>query len=167
MQQTPRTAESMRLRHDDLKAQDWESPEGRFGNVGREHKPPEGSGCPFELEHYTLRPGKRNFPFHAHGAMWELYYVLSGTSQMRTDEETVELEPGDSYLCRPGLAHQLINNSDADFVFVVVANNPTFDAVYFPDSEKLGVWETISDSLPQQRFWKIESEEIGYFTDEE
>lgn len=60
---------SMHLRHAEIKVEDWESPKGRYGNAGREHKPPEGSQCPFELEHYTLGPGKRNFPFHAHGSM--------------------------------------------------------------------------------------------------
>ena len=108
--------ESMHIRHADIAVNEWESPKGDFGNAGREHKPPEGSQCPFELEHYILRPGKKSFPFHAHGSMWELYYVPSGTAQMRTDEECVELQPGDSYLCRPGLAHQIINNSSEEFV---------------------------------------------------
>jgi hypothetical protein len=32
----------------------------------------EDTGCPFDLEHVTLKAGKRNFPFHSHGSLWEL-----------------------------------------------------------------------------------------------
>ena len=157
----------MRIHHAEIKVTDWESPKRRFGTASRPHQPPEGSECPFELEHVILRPGKRNFPFHTHGGQWELYYVLSGTSTMRTDEETVELKVGDSYLCRPGLAHQIINDSREDFVYLVFADNPSFDACYYPDSGKLAVWESVGGSLPQNRFWRIQGEETEYFTGEE
>lgn len=157
----------MRIRQAEIEFMDWESPKGRFGIVGRRHIPPEGTQCPFELEHVVLRPGKRNFPFHTHGAQWELYYVLSGIAKMRTDIETVELEAGDSYLCPPGLAHQIINDSTVDFVYLVVANNSTFDSAYFPDSGKLAVWDKLWDSLPKGRFWHIQGEEVGNWEGEE
>ena len=157
----------MRIRHAEIEYTDWESPKGRFGIAGRRHLPPAGTECPFELEHVVLHPGKRNFPFHAHGAQWELYYALSGTATMRSDVETVELAAGDSYLCRPGLAHQLINDSAADFVYLVIANESTFDSAYFPDTGKLAVRNPIWGSLPQGRFWHICGEEIGYWEGEE
>ena len=46
---------------------------------------------------------------------------------MRTDEETVDLQAGEIYLCRPGLAHQIINHSDEDFLYLVMSNDPPHD----------------------------------------
>lgn len=108
-----------------------------FGVAYRDHVSCEDTGCPFDLQHVTLKPGKRNFPLHTHGSMWELYYALAGSATMRTDEETVALETGDSYLCRVGLAHQIINDSGEDFVYLVIANDPPHDTCYYPDSGKL------------------------------
>ena len=156
----------MRIRHADISVDEWESPKGRFGSIGRTHTSSEETECPFELEHIILKPGKRNHRFHSHGTMWELYYVLSGTASMRTDEETVDLQVGDSYLCRPGLAHQIINDSDEDFVYLVIANNPPFDAVYYPDSGKLAVWENLWGPMPEGRYW-YPKEGVERFTDEE
>jgi mannose-6-phosphate isomerase-like protein (cupin superfamily) len=114
----------MRVRHADVKADDFTSPKGRFGVEYREYINCEDTGCPFDLEHVTLKAGKRNLPFHSHGSLWELYYVLSGAAIMRTDEETVGLQAGDSYLCRPGLAHQIINDSDEDFLYLGDVQRP-------------------------------------------
>lgn len=158
----------MRVRHADVKAGDFTSPKGRFGVEYREYVNCETTGCPFDLEHVTLKPGKRNFPFHSHGSLWELYYVVSGTATMRTDEETVDLRAGDSYLCRPGLAHQLINDSTADFVYLVMSNDPPHDACYYPDSGKMApghkrVWGPMPEGW---RFWQP-LEDAEYFSGEE
>ena len=80
----------MRVRQEDIEPNDFESPKGRFGVAGREHVSCEDTGCPFDLEHVILKPGKKNFPFHTHGSLWELYYAVSGTATMRTDEETAK-----------------------------------------------------------------------------
>jgi uncharacterized cupin superfamily protein len=122
----------MKVQHTDTEANDFESPKGHFGITYRDHISCEDTGCPFDLQHVTLKPGKKNFPFHTHGSLWELYYAVSGTATMRTDEETVDFQAGDSYLCRPGLAHQIINDSTADFVYLVISNDPPHDSCYTP-----------------------------------
>jgi uncharacterized cupin superfamily protein len=158
----------MHVRHADITADRFDSPKGRFGALFREPFRGDDTGCPFDIEHVTIPPGKRNFPFHSHGAMWEVYYVLSGNGTMRTDEETVDLQPGDTYICKPGLAHQIINDTDADLIYLVVANEPAHDSCYYPDSGKLAPgWRTIGGGLTEaQRFWKpVEGAE--YFDDEE
>ena len=158
----------MRVRHADVEASDFESPKGHFGVTYRDHVSCEDTGCPFDLGHVTLKPGKKNFPFHTHGSLWELYYALSGTATMRTDEETVDLQAGDNYLCRPGLAHQIINNSDADFVYLVISNDPPHDACYYPDSGKMAPgWKKLWGPMPEGwRFWQP-LEGVEYFTGEE
>ena len=158
----------MHVRHDDAKTDEFTSPKGRFGAAFRQLMPAETTECPFDLEHVTIPPGKSNFPFHSHAAMWELYYVLSGTATMRTDDETVELAAGDSYMCKPGLAHQITNESDADFAYLVIANEPPHDSCYYPDSGKLAPgWRTIWGKMDEDwQFWKRD-EGADYFDGEE
>ncbi len=158
----------MHIRHADVKEDSFESPKGTFGVTYRDYVDCEKSGCPFDLQHVVLAPGKKNFPFHTHGALWELYYVLSGKATMRTDEETVDLEAGDSYLCKPGLAHQLINNSAADFSYLVTSNDPPYDACYYPDSGKLAPsWRQLWGKMTKKwRFWQPK-EGTEYFSGEE
>ncbi len=158
----------MKVRHADVEASDFTSPKGHFGATFREYISCKDTGSPFDLEHVTLPPGKKNFPLHTHGALWELYYVLSGRATMRTDEETVALEAGDSYLCRPGLAHQIINDADADFTYLVISNDPPFDACYYPDSGKMAPnWQQIWGPMTEKwRFWQPR-EGAEYFTGEE
>ena len=62
----------MRVRHADVETSDFDSPKGRFGCTFREYFTYEDIGCPFDLEHVTLKAGKRNFPFRSHGSLWEL-----------------------------------------------------------------------------------------------
>ena len=37
---------------------------------------------------------------------------------------------------KPGEPHQFINDSDADLLIYVVADNPIGESVYYPDSQK-------------------------------
>jgi uncharacterized cupin superfamily protein len=158
----------MKVQHADVKADGFESPKGNFGVTYRDYIDCEKTGCPFDMQHVTLKPGKKNFPFHTHGSLWELYYALSGTATMRTDEESVDFAAGDTYLCRPGLAHQIINNSDADFTYLVIANDPPHDTCYYPDSGKLApMAKQLWGPMPEgKRFWQPQ-EGVEYFTGEE
>ena len=40
-------------------------------------------------------------------------------------------------MCPPGEALQIINDSDSDLSYLVVANNTPFDQCYYPDSDKM------------------------------
>ncbi len=158
----------MHRKIDEIESQPWNSPKGSFGLSEREVFEVEKTQCPFDMEHVTLPPGKKNYPFHSHGALWEMYYALAGAATMRTDEETVDFKAGEAYLCRPGLAHQIINSSDEDFVYFVISNDPPYDACFYPDSGKLlpraaKLWQ----SMPADRdFWQP-NEKATYFTGEE
>jgi len=149
----------MHFKAKDLEESSFSSPSGKFGNKYKEIVDVDEVRSPFDLCQVTLSPGQQNFPFHSHGAMWEMYYVLSGTAKMRTDDETATLEAGDTYVCSPGLAHQVINDSDADFVYLVVSNEPPFDACYYPDSDKLlpRSGQKLWKKMPEDRsFWQME-----------
>jgi uncharacterized cupin superfamily protein len=133
-----------------------ESPAGKFGIARESIFACEDTGSPFDLEHVTLPPGKRNFPHHSHATLWEMYYIISGTAVVRLDDETHEIGTGDSIMCPPGMAHQIINETDTDVVYLVVSNDPPFGCAFYPDSGKM---------LIQKKVWKGQpDEERGFWT---
>jgi quercetin dioxygenase-like cupin family protein len=48
--------------------------------------------------------------------MEEIYFVVSGTGQMRVDDETRQVVPGDATWIPVGSAHALLNNGAEDCV---------------------------------------------------
>ena len=68
----------------------------------------------------SLKPGKE---IEAHvDPMEEIYFVLSGSGEMRVDEEAREVKPGDAVWIPVGSSHALLNNGDEDCVVLVVAS---------------------------------------------
>lgn len=151
-----------------IKEETSESPKGKFGwasigvseALGRKARSMDlNERHPFDVEILRIPPGKTPYPFHAHSAQWEFYHVISGRGQARDAEGTVPIEAGDAFLFKPGEAHQLINDSDADLVIYVIADNPVGESVYYPDSKKWGV------QVPERRL--LRSEPLEYFEGEE
>ena len=96
-----------------------------------------GGGHPFDVEHVRLPPGKFNFPFHRHQVQWELFVVIGGKGLVRRDDREFEIREGDCFIQPPGTAHQIRNANQAeDLVYLVIADHPQAEVVYYPDSEK-------------------------------
>ena len=95
--------------------------------------------APVDIEHCVLAPGKKNFPYHCHAAEWEIYYALKGQARMRTEAGIEDFNAGETAICPPGEAHQIINESADDFEYLVITNNAGFDTYYYPDSDKVFV----------------------------
>lgn len=93
---------------------------------------------PFEVRMVRLPPGKRNCPRHAHSMQWEYYIVLSGSGRMIQEEGTdpIPMEPGDHLIQPPGWEHTVENGGPDDFIYYVIADNPTDETRWFPDSKK-------------------------------
>lgn len=68
---------------------------------------------PFEGSWCVLRPGTASTP-HAHHE-YEIFIAVSGSAVLRSEGELAEFRAGDVVYFRPGLEHQVVNNSDADF----------------------------------------------------
>ena len=67
-----------------------------------------------------LAPGKE---IEAHvDPMEEIYFVLSGSGEMRVDEEVRQVEPGDATWIPVGSAHSLLNSGQEECVILVVAS---------------------------------------------
>src|SRR6059058_2221040 len=117
----------------------WSSPKGKFVGAGKEvsealGRKPQSTDLlerhPFDVEIVRIAPGKTPYPFHLHSQQWEFYHVISGSGQVRDQDGTTPIAPGDAFLFKPNEPHQLINDSVQDLVIYVVADNPMGESVY-------------------------------------
>lgn len=146
----------------------WSSPGGRFAGASREvsvalgRKPLStdlNERMPFDVEILRIPAGKAPYPFHSHSAQWEFYHVISGRGKVRDAEGTTAIGAGDAMIFKPGEPHQFINDSDADLVIYVVADNPVGESVHYPDS---GKWLVRS---PERRVFRGDA--LDYYEGEE
>jgi uncharacterized cupin superfamily protein len=117
---------------------------------------------PFDLEIVRVPPGKRNFPYHAHSAQWELYLIVSGKGNVRHGKGTTEVVSGDAFIFGPDEPHQLSNTGTEDLIYYVLADNPIGEAGYYPDS---GKWKVNKSSAADRVV--IKGNETDYFDGEE
>jgi uncharacterized cupin superfamily protein len=144
------------------------SPKGKYGRYSRNISEALGreplstdmdKRHPFDVAMVRVLAGKAFCPYHSHSAQWEFYHVISGTGLARDEGGTTPIEPGDAFLFKPGEAHQIVNNGDADLVLYVIADNPVGESCHYPDSKKWLV------QAPERRLMR--SEPIDYFDGEE
>src|SRR5688572_13568656 len=116
----------------ELKEEAWSSPKGKFGGSGQEvsealGRKPTSTDLrerhPFDVEICRIAPGKSPYPFHSHSAQWEFYQVISGRGSVRHAEGTTAIREGDALIFPPDEPHQIINDSAADLILLVVADN--------------------------------------------
>jgi uncharacterized cupin superfamily protein len=88
---------------------------------------------PFDVEILRIPPKAIPYRYHSHSAQWEFYYVLSGTGAVRHSDGQATVTSSDAFIFKPGEPHQLINDSDADLVIMIVADNPIGESYYYPD----------------------------------
>ena len=87
--------------------------------------------------------------------------MISGNGIVRHKDGSTPIEPGDAFIFKPGEPHQIINNTAQDLVLYVVADNPTGESYYYPDSKKWGV------PIPERRLLRSDSNSLDYYDGEE
>lgn len=152
-----------------LPTQDWISPKRKFGSSDTELSIGLGLDLsssdlnrrhPFDVTICRIRAGLAACPYHSHAAQWEFYHVISGTGQVRDPSGLTPISLGDAFIFRPGEAHQIINDSDADLVLYVVADNPAADVCHYPDSQKWQLRTPMGDPvLPSNPVRYLDGEE--------
>ncbi|MGI8920260.1 MAG: cupin domain-containing protein [Solirubrobacteraceae bacterium] len=55
---------------------------------------------------------------HYHRKTEELYYFLSGSAELRVDDELIEVHAGDCVTIRPGVVHKLWNTGTEELVLL-------------------------------------------------
>jgi uncharacterized cupin superfamily protein len=109
-----------------------------------------GGGHPFDVEFFRIPPGSANFPFHAHSAQWEMYIFLEGKGSVRGPDSTEAVEQGQSVIFKPGEAHQILNTSDKELTFFVVADHCLADVATYPDTGKWTIKPQQKCFIPQE-----------------
>ena len=83
-----------------------------------------------------LAPGGESALLHRHSRQDEFIYVLEGAPTLVTDEGEAELRPG---MCAGfpanGIAHQLVNRSSYDVVYLEVGDRTSGDEGSYPDDD--------------------------------
>lgn len=84
-----------------------------------------------------LAPGAISALRHAHALQDEFIYVLAGCPTLVTDAGETPLEPGmcAGFAAGGGDAHQLINRSAADVLYLEVGDRTPGDRVTYPDDD--------------------------------
>ncbi len=150
-----------RINPDTLPWEVWDSPKKKFRGSSKELSIALGAkrraavglgGHPFDLELQKLGPGECGCPFHSHTTQWEMFYILSGTANVRVNAERLTLRAGDVILHPPEEAHQITNASATDdLIFLLIADNPPCDIFFYPDTGKWGF-------RPQGKFFRMTEE---------
>ena len=95
-------------------------------------------GNPFGLTNFgvnctTLKPGAESALMHRHKTQDEFVYILEGTATLVTDRGEAELTPG---MCagfpKGGLAHQLVNRTGANVVYLEIGDRTPGDEGQYP-----------------------------------
>lgn len=80
-----------------------------------------------------LAPGGESALLHRHSRQDEFVYVLEGRATLVTDEGEAELAPGDcAGFAAGGRAHQLVNRTDADVVYLEIGDRTPGDGADYP-----------------------------------
>ncbi|WGS84046.1 cupin domain-containing protein [Methylomonas sp. UP202] len=106
---------------------------------GREKRP---LGDMFGLQNFgvnltTLKPGAISALRHAHAKQDEFIYVLHGTPTLYTDEGATPLSPGmcAGFKAGSGNGHQLVNESEADVLYLEIGDRSGGDQVVYSDDD--------------------------------
>jgi uncharacterized cupin superfamily protein len=90
----------------------------------------------FGVHQTTLAPGGESALLHRHSQQDELVYVLKGEPTLVTDDGEVALRPG---MCAGfpanGRAHQLVNRTDAEVVYLEIGDRSAGDEVTYPNDD--------------------------------
>jgi uncharacterized cupin superfamily protein len=89
----------------------------------------------------SVPTGMRAFPLHNHHVNEEMFFILSGSGELRVGEERQALRAGDFIASPPGgpdVAHQIINTGNEELRYLAVSTMLTPEVVEYPDSGKFG-----------------------------
>jgi uncharacterized cupin superfamily protein len=121
----------------------------------------------------AIAPGKRAYPFHNHHINEEMFFVLSGSGEIRIGSETFLIKQGNVIACPcggPETAHQIINTGTEELRYLGVSTRLSPDVAEYPDTGRFGVLAEMApnpDGTPRMlMFLGRESESLKYWEGE-
>lgn len=99
-------------------------------------------GDPLGLKNFgvnltTLKPGSWSALRHHHARQDEFVYIVSGHPTLVTDAGRTKMAPGQcaGFPAGDGDGHCLINETDADVVYLEIGDRTPGDSVVYPDED--------------------------------
>src|SRR3989338_1701752 len=85
----------------------------------------------------VIVPGRSAFPFHAHHANEEMFFVLEGRGTIRIGKDRHPIRKGDFISLPPGrrYAHQIVNTSTRPLRFLAVSTMELPEVGEYPESK--------------------------------
>lgn len=114
-------------------------PEPFFSRMLKREKRP--LGDLFGLKNFgvnltTLKPGGESALLHRHSKQDEFVYILHGEPTLVTDKGEIVLKPG---MCAgfaaAGVAHQLVNRTSEDVVYIEIGDRSAGDEGSYPNDD--------------------------------
>ena len=94
----------------------------------------------------VVPPGKRAWPFHRHHVTDELFYIVSGSGEVRLDDQILAVRAGDLIASPAGAeAHQILNTGASELRYLAISDVNTVDIIEYPDSGKVGMAAGVKD----------------------
>ena len=84
----------------------------------------------------VVPPGKRAWPFHRHHVTDELFYIVSGSGEVRLDDQTLAVRAGDLIASNTGAS---------ELRYLAISDVNTVDIIEYPDSGKVGMAAGVKD----------------------
>ena len=96
----------------------------------------------FGVNMVTLPPESGSALRHHHSAQDEFIYIIAGTPTLVTDAGEQTMAPGQcaAFPAGAGDGHKLMNNSDAEVIYLEVGDRTDNDVVSYPDDDLSGVF---------------------------
>ena len=124
---------------------------------------PKGQAEQCAVSLYEIPPGKSAYPYHYHTKNEEVFYILSGSGNLKTPSGDRAVSAGDVlfFPANEHGAHKLTNISDSEpLVYLDFDTYNNIDVTFYPDSGKIGIWGKGIDQVYQTE------RQVGYYQDE-
>lgn len=102
---------------------------------------------------YEIPQGKSAYPYHSHSTTDEVFYIISGSGILRTEDGERSVNAGDVmyFPAGKGSAHKLTNNSSQPLCYIDFATRSELDLAHYPDSGKIGIINSSGNQLFYER----------------
>jgi uncharacterized cupin superfamily protein len=118
----------------------------------------------------AVPPGMRAYPFHSHVANEEMFFILSGSGEIRIGSETFPIRQGHVIACPcggPETAHQIINTGTEELRYLAVSTRISPEVAEYPDTGRFGVLANMAanaDGTPRMlMFMGREDQSLDYW----
>jgi uncharacterized cupin superfamily protein len=144
----------------------WSAPRG----AGRRYRLRSAEGSrllgltAIDFEWSAVAPGCENYPLHRHDGVEEVFVVLEGEGELRTERGTVPIRAGDvlGFPPRHQVAHAIRNTGPGELRFLAVGS-PGAERLDMTDYPESGQHSETAAFGKRRRFFLPDRVQVGYW----